>query len=277
MKLKNIVKKSVLFCIPYGIVWIWRKNPIGIFKRMLKIRSNKKLIVFSCSHERFGNEYGGFDVCLDLLNSKRNEKITVYSFGIGCDISFDLEMLTRYENVDVFAFDPTPISIDWVNKQQLPENFHFTPTGVSDRSGKEKMHLPKEHGVSFTVCNLESSDGNSIEVDMETIGEIMKQNKHEFVDVLKFDVEGSEFAILKALKFFDENQNGGVAGTSERKHLFGQLLIEFHERFIKNGQKELSNVIELLKQNGYHCFAATDYEYSFLNKDLYDKMLADKQ
>ena len=70
----------------------------------------------------YGNEYGGFFVCPDYLT----ENSIVYSFGIGEDISFDLDIV-RNHGCSVFGFDPTPKSIAWINRQwgQLPKNFNF--------------------------------------------------------------------------------------------------------------------------------------------------------
>jgi len=94
---------------------------------------------------------------------------------------------------------------------------------------------------------------------METIDSIMKKNGHKYIDILKLDIEGSEFSVLRSLNL--------------KSKFFGQLLIEFHDRFIKDGLKELYSVINLLHDNGFLLFAISEYEYSFINKTLYGEIL----
>ncbi len=74
-----------------------------------------------CKKIWYGNGYGGFYVNPDLLNSSS----IVYSIGIGEDISFDLDVIKNHSST-VFGFDPTPRSLQWVNSQQFPSNFHFS-------------------------------------------------------------------------------------------------------------------------------------------------------
>jgi hypothetical protein len=50
----------------------------------------------------FGTKYGGFYVYPDRLC----QESIIYSFGVGEDVSFDLELIEKY-NCHVFAFDPT--------------------------------------------------------------------------------------------------------------------------------------------------------------------------
>jgi hypothetical protein len=68
--------------------------------------------LYRCSTEFLGTVYGGWTICLDGIS----ESSIVYSFGVGEDASFDLAVIERY-GAEVHAFDPTPSSIDWVNKQ----------------------------------------------------------------------------------------------------------------------------------------------------------------
>ena len=64
--------------------------------------------------EYLGSIYGGWTICPDLIN----EKSIIYSFGVGEDITFDTSLMEKYK-VNIFAFDPTPKSIKWVNKSKI--------------------------------------------------------------------------------------------------------------------------------------------------------------
>ena len=78
----------------------------------------------------------------------------VYSFGVGKDISFDLELIKRY-NFEVHAFDPTPTSIRWLAEQSLPPGFHFHTYGLADYDGTAEFVLPANHSVSFTMLDTQ--------------------------------------------------------------------------------------------------------------------------
>jgi hypothetical protein len=61
---------------------------------------------------RFGTDYGGY---LLPENIKLDSNSIVYSIGIGEDISFDATLSGKY-NCKIFMFDPTPRSIEHVEK-----------------------------------------------------------------------------------------------------------------------------------------------------------------
>lgn len=225
------------------------KNIVKFLKRKFKFI---KLKFEGNNYKRwFGSEYGGFFVCEEIL--KDREQIIVYSCGVGKDISFDIRIIKKYKQSKIFAFDPTPISMKWIEKKKLPDNFSFFPIGISNKNGTEKMYFPKDYAVSYGVFNWDKEDKDEIMVEMQTLEKIADEHEHKFIDILKMDIEGSEFVVLNSLDF--------------KKIEFGQILVEFHERFLENGHIVLEKTIATLKENGYECFAISDdFEYSFINK-----------
>jgi hypothetical protein len=86
----------------------------------------------------YGTSYGGFYIIPSLLDKSS----VIYSFGTGRDISFDMECIKKHGS-SVFAFDPTPMSIDWIGNQRLPDGFHFHPYGISaSATGQADFFLP---------------------------------------------------------------------------------------------------------------------------------------
>lgn len=201
----------------------------------------------------FGSEYGGFFVREEILENR--DQVIVYSCGVGKDISFDVEIMKKYKQSKIFAFDPTPVSMKWIENQTTPDNYLFFPIGISDKNGTEKMYFPKTYGVSYGIYSWDTKNQDEIMVEMQTIESIAKEHGHQFIDILKMDIEGSEFVVLNSLDF--------------QKIEFGQILVEFHERFLEDGHIILNKTIAFLKANGYECFAISDdFEYSFINKRL---------
>ena len=90
--------------------------------------------------------------------------------------------------------------------------------------------------------NIESSE--VIQVPAYTIATIMRKLQHKKIDLMKIDVEGSEYEIVEDMI------------RSQIKPQ--QLLIEFHHRF-KNKSKIMTiNAIKHLQENGYKIFSISE-------------------
>jgi FkbM family methyltransferase len=139
-----------------------------------------------------GEQYGFWNINLDGINSNS----VVYSFGVGTDISFDLEMI-KLTDCKIYAFDPTPESIKWVSEQKLPSNFIFQPYGIANYNGKAKFYKPSnENYISHSTTNNHNTKNDYIEVDVRTIEKLMTLNGHSKVEVVKMDIEGAEYDVI---------------------------------------------------------------------------------
>jgi FkbM family methyltransferase len=187
-----------------------------------------------------GNDYGGFFVHPKNIS----QTSIIYSFGIGEDISFDLAVSKEFRS-KIFMFDPTPKSINWVKKQNLPKEMKFFDYGISDKSGFVDFFLPENpNHVSGSATEQNNVDlSRKISVEMKTIKEIFKQLDHTKIDILKMDIEGSEYDVL------DDILNSDIK--------IEQILIEFHSRFFLDGKDKTKKAIEKLKLSGYKVFAVS--------------------
>jgi len=222
-----------------------------ILKLSGRVRHLKKGI--DCKKVWYGNVYGGFYVCPDLLNSNS----VVYSFGIGQDISFDRAIIEKH-GCEVFAFDPTPKSINWVNQQEISERFRFFELGISSNSGPVDFFLPKNRNhvsgsmISQNNINLKEK----VIVEMRTMQDILKELNHTHIDVLKMDIEGEEYDVI------DNILDNNIA--------VDQILVEFHDRFFNDGTIKSLQTVKKLKSKGYEIFAVSDSfeEVSFIKKSI---------
>lgn len=189
----------------------------------------------------FGTEYGGFYVA----GEKLNEDSIIYSFGIGEDNSFDIALISKY-GCKVYAFDPTPKSIKWVQDNVDEPRFVFLPYGIDDKTGTAKFLLPKnDNYVSGSVIKQNNVDENkSIEVPMKSFEDIVKELKHDKIDVLKMDIEGSEYKVIESI----------LNTPVEIK----QVIIELHERFFVDGKHKTKALLNFLELKGYKIYGVSD-------------------
>ena len=205
-----------------------------------------------CEKLSLGTEYGGYAVCPVGLD----QRSVVYSFGVGCDVSFD-QALIAARAVTVHAFDPTPRSIEWVKAQRLPERFIFHPWGIADFDGTASFHPPKDPThVSHTLLGAAGAGASALEVPVLRLRTIMGKLGHERIDVLKMDIEGAEYGVL-----------GDVLGSGIQ---IAQILIEFHHHRPEVELEKTQAAVQALERAGYHAFheSKSGYEFSFLRPEL---------
>ncbi|NQD71002.1 FkbM family methyltransferase [Sphingobacterium shayense] len=222
----------------------WIKARIGL---IAYIKTQKKI-----DKEWYGNEYGGFYLNPNLIC----ENSIIYSFGVGEDISFDQSIIKRHQ-CQVYAFDPTPKSINWISKQQLPETFHFFPYGIGNKTELVKFHLPKNKDhVSGSIFKHHLVDiGEYISVPLKSFADIIVETGHQEIDVLKMDIEGSEYVVMEDI----------LKSNIPIK----QILLETHERFFIDGKTKGRMLFALMEKYGYKIFAISDtyQEISFIKTE----------
>lgn len=227
------------------------KNRFKNYYLIIKGRSLFLKTRMKIKYKWYGNNYGGFY----LHDFGLNENSIVYSFGIGEDISFDLQVIKEFKS-QVFGFDPTPKSIRWVKANNCPSEFNFFEYGIGKETGNATFYLPKnKEYVSGSILTLNSLNVlEPVIVPMKKFAEIVADFGHKQIDVLKMDIEGAEYEIIPDIL------NSGVE--------IKQILIEFHHRMVNNGGVLTKKTIEILRENGFELFAYSDTseELSFINK-----------
>jgi FkbM family methyltransferase len=199
--------------------------------------------------KRFGSAYGGWWVLPEYLD----DRSVVLSIGLGEDVSFDLA-LHEATGCTVHGFDPTPKSLSYLKSISLPKVFHIHPYALSERDGELRFNLPQNSGhVSGSLETIASEKSMTVECKrLETIMDELGINK---IDLLKMDIEGSEYKVIEDLV------------ASEIRP--GQLLVEYHHFFDSVSNAKTKKSIALLLANGYALFRIEGYNYSFVRENLF--------
>jgi FkbM family methyltransferase len=174
-------------------------------------------------------------------------KSIIYSAGVGDNIAWDLAMIDRF-GVTVHAFDPTPMCIKWIDDQSLPPRFRFQPVGLAARDGLAQFRVPRR-GFNFTP---DTGGGVTITAPVRRLSTLMRELGHDHLDVLKLDIEGSEYDVL--------------ADLLGEPIPVRQLLVEFHHNFPTIPFARTEATVRALSAAGYRLFDVSDrgLELSFL-------------
>ena len=198
-----------------------------------------------------GNMNAGFFVSPSFIH---NDSI-VYSFGVGEDISFDEQLIAIF-GCKVFAFDPTPKSISFVKSRDLHPNFVFNPYGIMEYDGNMSFFLPENNnyvsGSSVNHWGYSEFEKPPITVPVKRLQTIMRELNHSRIDLLKMDIEGSEYSVLEDI----------INSSIDVK----QISVEFHHRFNGIGLEKTKAIINKLNEAGFKIFAISESqeEFSFL-------------
>lgn len=218
-------------------------------KFIIKIIEHREIIVrkdVDVTLENVGN--GMMDSAFIFLKGLENaERIIIVSAGIGDQINFELDILKKLSDKDVklFAIDPTPKALQFLESVELPENFHVIPCALCGEDKKIQFALPSAEGwISGSGETLKKDERKLeevIEVDGKRLSTILKENNIQKVDLLKLDIEGSEFAALDNI-------------LSEKVDV-KQMTIDLHHRSMVNNKNLLKNLIKKFHKYGYKiCF-----------------------
>jgi FkbM family methyltransferase len=171
--------------------------------------------------EKLGTNYGGWKV---PKNMNLNEHSIIYSAGVGEDISFDLLLQNKY-NSKIYLIDPTQKAINHFNeaKQYYDKNIQFTGNIQNDYYSKianlkpdfhkfnymsiglwdkkEQLKFYKQNNNNYVSQSLiENMFGSNYDiVEVNSIKNIMEENNHTHIDLLKLDIEGTEINVLNKM------------------------------------------------------------------------------
>jgi FkbM family methyltransferase len=212
------------------------------FKDVPKTRIDRKYPM-----ERHGGTYGGWNIIQDSLESTS----TVYSFGIGKDISFDRSIHKKY-GCKIFGFDPTPEVKNWLGQFDDLDFFEHQPVALGAKDGTESFYFPEnENNISMTTLKNELGSSKNIEVEMARLSTLMNKLGHRKIDLLKMDIEGSEYEVIPDIL----SQNLDVS----------QILVEMHHFFDSFSGQDSDDLIQKMRSANYELISISDSlcEFSF--------------
>jgi FkbM family methyltransferase len=188
-----------------------------------------------------------------LVTAPLNASSVVYSFGVGDNVAWDLAMIRRF-GCTVHAFDPTPASVAWLARQSLPPEFVFHDVGISNFDGELAFYPPRKSGSTHYSQERRGllNRQEPVRCQVRRLATIMQSLGHTRLDVLKLDVEGSEFEAVPDI----------LASGIE----IDQLLVEIHYHFRARSFRAGLDLIHQIKAAGMQCIHVSErgFEFSFV-------------
>lgn len=130
---------------------------------------------------------------MSRYETNKNRPCVIYSFGVNDDSAFENAVLGR-TNCEIWGYDFSVISWAADLDSSFASRAHFTQAGIAN------------------VTDTQRSP------PFYSIRDLMKMNGHDYIDIMKMDIEGSEFDALSAFLSDFQHQDLPV----------GQLLVETH-------------------------------------------------
>jgi FkbM family methyltransferase len=173
----------------------------------------------------------------------------VYSGGVGNDITFEHALVRRF-GCRIVLFDPSPTGIATMAKpeNQIPQ-FTFEPVGLS--SGPGTLGLAAPINADEGSWYLQAAAAAQIRVPCCDLLTLLKKHGHSRVDLLKIDIEGSEFDVLE--------------DVLARRIPIRQICVEYHHGMIPGIRRSQTiRSILALRRRGYRLLNQDGTNHTFL-------------
>jgi len=229
----------------------------GRIKRKLLGQKPVRPVTMRRETERLGSAYGGWVVLPDQLD----ERSVVYSAGVGEDTSFDEALIERF-GCRVHAIDPTPKAHAHIDRRRavgaLDERFECLPYALGAGDGHATFRLPANDGhVSGSMeADAAGLGEQTLDVEVRSLASIARELGHERIDLLKVDIEGSEYQLIE--------------GFCREPFPVAQFLFEVHPQLFADGPARTERAVGALCDLGYEVFAVSRLamEYHLARPDL---------
>ncbi len=188
---------------------------------------------------------------------------------VGANIGYYALMESKLvgENGKVYAIEPAPENFRVLkanvifNDYKNIELFNFL---VGDKNGKEKLYLASHRNLHSVIKGHPKATGEYIELPMVKLDDFIKGKR--FPDLIRTDVEGYEYYILKGMKNI----------LNSKKPL--KLFIEIHSRM---GEKKMKEFLDTIENAGFQIVSNQPNHHPKIRtfKDLfeYEKRLIKKK
>ena len=180
------------------------------------------------------------------------ESSFVVSGGAGYDISFELELISRF-GCTVALLDPSPPGIKTVSElKEKPDALHFHAYGVAAETGTRTLN-PPANNPDMASWGIGSGTGG-VSMEFLSLADVMAAEGRSTIDLLKIDIEGYEYEVIESIV----RQNIPIR----------QLCVEIHQgpRFLNKSLWDRWRLVFSLLRAGYVLLHHSGRNHTFLRR-----------
>ena len=218
---------------------------------------------FNCiTRERIGKiGDGGKWLCGVRTVLSQKSPCLVYSIGSKGEVSFEVGIQEKLPKCEIHIFDPTLTFEQRKNVDNLLHDIHFHDIGLGSENGELRIKNRKSLWTQKTKSIYK----------VQTLGSMMSNLGHTWIDVLKIDIEGGEWDIFK--KLFESPQIIPATQIQIELHFLGDAKTVLN--FFENMEKRRFRVFSV--EPNYYGRSSDNaklmIEYSFIQVGKYGHIL----
>ena len=192
-------------------------NSIKVFRHPLSVYLLAAMEPsYSCQvEERFGKLGDGGKVLCNPSALLQGPECLVYSYGSRLDCSFELDIKEQYPNCTIHVFDPRPSVVTQYKASRCSAKTIFHPFGLGGYETEKEIENSTVTLKPFLQSRSSLGDGNRT------------------VQILKLDVEGSEFDAIQEMVDSNALANVAILSLEVHVHALAGTQAEKAEQFIQ--------------------------------------------
>ena len=220
-----------LFCIGYAMRKL-KNMGVDVQKESLDMKNfsvanlfpyamedNRALVTYALEFPDLGYHYLGDDLCcfdegpyeFENVNLKEGqekfdedtfEKVRLHKDDIVIDCGANIGMFSAVaaaKGCKVYAFEPAPAQIEYLEKTQklYADKIEIVPKAIADYVGTAKFNICPGYNGGDSLINEFSGQDETIEVEVVTLDEFVKEKDIEKIAFIKADLEAAERMMLR--------------------------------------------------------------------------------
>jgi FkbM family methyltransferase len=181
-----------------------------------------------------------------------NSTSRVLCAGAGGDISFEKAITARY-GCKAILLDPSPTGTATVRRENIPNGrLQHLATGLAGEDGVLSFQAPVD-AVEGSFRKGPDDSAGAVQFECKSLSTLMSELNWQQIDLLKIDIEGSEYGAIKDLL--------------RRNLKVKQLCVEFHYAAgFGHTRMEMIRCILALRKAGYELIYHIHYDHTFLHR-----------
>lgn len=179
------------------------RNVLEYVLSWLPFNTAIKIVNLLLSSQGFGSgarveSSGEIEAVARLFNHRVNERLTIFDVGANRG-EYCKRILNTFPNCTIFAFEPSPTTFSLLEKNLEDEPrvkvFDF---GLGENMEQRSLYKESQYAKIGSLTKLNVSDDRYTEnVSIRTIDQVAEDLQLNSIDLLKIDVEGHEFEVMR--------------------------------------------------------------------------------